>query len=70
MSENEKSEERRYDVWNGNPKGTPEDKTRCIQEVSDYTGWHIIQCSRKRGYGLNGLYCKQHAKMIEKQRRI
>ena len=33
--------ERRYDEWSGNPKGIPEDKTRCIEEVVDYTGWHI-----------------------------
>lgn len=37
-----------------------EDKTRCIEEVWDrFTSY---QCSRKRGYGKNGLYCKQHAK--------
>ena len=61
--------ERRYDEWAGNPKGFPEDKTRCVETVSDFTGWHQIQCSRKRGYGPNGEYCKQHAKKIE-QRRI
>jgi len=51
-----------YDSWAGNPKGTPEDPTRCIAEVRDFTGWHYLQCSRKRGYGPNGLFCKQHAK--------
>jgi hypothetical protein len=54
--------ERRYDQWAGNPKGIPEDKTRCIEEVTDFTGWHLLQCRRKRGYGPNGEYCKQHAK--------
>lgn len=56
---------RRYDQWSGNEKGTPEDISRCVAEVSSDTGWHWIQCSRKRGHGPNGLYCKQHAKMVE-----
>ena len=37
-----------------------EDVTRCIEAVVD--GWHERQCYRKRGYGKDGLYCKQHAK--------
>lgn len=56
--------ERRYDVWAGNPEGIPEDETCCIESVVDYSGWHTYQCSRKRGYGPNGDYCKQHAKML------
>lgn len=36
-----------------------EDVTRCIANVSE---WHEVQCSRPRGYGEDGLYCKQHAK--------
>ena len=59
------NKERRYDIWAGNPKGIKEDKTKCIQSVSDYTGWHRYQCSRKRGHGDKGLYCKQHAKKLE-----
>jgi len=54
--------ERRYDQWAGNPIGTAEDKTRCLVEVQDVTGWHFYQCSRKRGKGKDGLYCGQHAK--------
>ena len=56
-----------YGKWAGNPKGVPEDETRCIEEVwpSDGHGWNSYQCTRKRGYGKDGLYCKQHAKMIE-----
>ena len=38
------------------------DETRCIAKVADDTGWHFYQCSRKRGYGKDGKYCKQHAK--------
>lgn len=54
---------RKYGVWGGSPTGTfTEDITRCIIEVSPpFT--HGCQCSRKRGYGKDGLYCKQHAKM-------
>jgi hypothetical protein len=53
-----------YDQSNLNPKGTPEDKTRCIETVNPAQYWHLYQCSRKRGYGPNGEYCKQHAKKL------
>lgn len=53
---------RRYNQWAGNPNGELEDVKKCVQEVSDSSGWHFYQCSRKRGFGKNGLYCKQHAK--------
>jgi len=57
------SGERRYGVWNGCPKGNPEDPTHCIEEVwPSGRAWIPYQCSRKRGYGPDGLYCKQHAK--------
>jgi len=38
------------------------DETRCIASVADHTGYHFYQCTRKRGYGRDGKYCKQHAK--------
>ena len=55
--------ERRYGQTAWNKVGTPEDVTRCIKEVwpSGSVGWTPYQCSRKRGYGPDGLYCKQHA---------
>ena len=53
---------KRYDVWSGNKHGILEDPTRCIAEVPDGTGWHSYQCQRKRGYGYQGHFCKQHAK--------
>ena len=54
------SEQRRvYGQWAGEPKGVKEDPTRCVEEV---WSWYSRQCSRKRGYGKDGLYCKQHAK--------
>ena len=46
------------------------DETRCIARVPYEGGWHFHQCTRKRGYGPDGKYCKQHAKRfitIEKQ---
>ncbi len=52
-----------YGQWAGNPRGIKEDPTRCIQEV--WKQGRVInayQCSRKRGYGPEGLYCKQHSK--------
>lgn len=58
-----------YGVWGGNPKGTPEDLTRCIESVN--SGWHSKQCDRKRGYGPNGKYCKQHdPEAIAKRKQI
>lgn len=50
-----------YGAWAGNKAGTPEAITRCIKEVWPRDGWIPHQCRRKRGYGPNGLYCKQHA---------
>ena len=61
---------RKYGVWAGNPRGRPENTTRCIANVSDGTGWHWYQCSRKRGHGPDGLYCKQHARMIAEGRHV
>jgi len=29
-----------------------------------YIDWH--QCKRHNGHGINGLYCKQHAAMVER----
>jgi hypothetical protein len=58
--------ERRYSCRAIRPDGTPEDPTRCIEEVWPTDGlWISYQCSRKRGHGPDGLYCKQHAKKHE-----
>lgn len=55
--------ERRYGEWAGNPNGVAEDKDRCAEEVWPLDSYLIpTQCSRKRGHGKDGLYCKQHAK--------
>lgn len=58
---------RRYGQWAGSPKGTPEDTDRCIAEVPlDSHSILFKQCSRKRGHGALGLYCKQHSKLRDK----
>lgn len=59
-------EKRIYDKSTLNPKGTPENPLLCIDEVMGGTGWHLNQCSRKRGHGIDGLYCKQHARKHER----
>ncbi len=51
---------REYGIHN-----TPEDTTRCIKEIWNFSGpIDYRQCSRKRGYGKEGLYCKQHGKIV------
>lgn len=57
----------RYGCWAGNPKGVAEDTEDCIEEVWSEVSWIPYQCSRKRGYGPDKLYCKQHAKMKEER---
>lgn len=55
-----------YGRWGGQPQGKLEDETRCIEEVYDKELHHNRQCLHFRGYGPDGLYCKQHAKKHEK----
>lgn len=51
-----------YGAWAGDEKGTPYNPDQCAQEVRDiHSSYQIYQCSRKKGYGPDGLYCKQHA---------
>jgi len=59
-----------YDKSNLNPEGIKEDPTRCIASVSAGMGWHFIQCSRKRGFGPDGLLCRQHAKILEEHNKV
>ena len=52
-----------YGKWSWDENGEKEDKTRCIKAVfPDRPSFVTYQCKRKRGYGKNGEYCKQHAK--------
>ena len=55
----------KYRDWVGNPGGNPYDLKKCAYEVWPSPGYLSDQCSRKNGHGPAGLYCKQHAKMVE-----
>lgn len=58
-----------YGQWAGNPKGQAEDVTHCIKEVWEPgRGFRSYQCQRKRGFGPDGLYCKQHDPEAVKKR--
>ena len=59
----------RYNQWGSNSKGIPENPAHCIKAVRERDGWHSYQCSRPRGYGEDGLYCKQHVPETVKARR-
>ena len=54
----------RYSVWAGNPAGSTPDYERCCEVVSNGIGL-TKQCSRKRGFGPDNAYCKQHAKHLQ-----
>lgn len=64
LTKNE-AEAYRYNKWAGNPKGTAHKTGFCAEEVPDKVTWGTYQCSRKNGYGPDGLYCKQHAKRYQ-----
>ena len=51
-----------YGQWAGNPKGVPENPAKCVESVYSKADLRCRQCSRKRGFGPNGEYCRQHAK--------
>lgn len=62
--------ERRYGQWAGNQRGQPENPKGCVKGVYPAHSQYIEhQCSRKRGHGPDGLYCKQHAKKQEDPRK-
>lgn len=52
----------KYGGWAGNPNGQKPDLARCCVEVGRPIGaWtQYGQCGRKRGFGPDGEYCKQH----------
>ena len=54
---------RRYGQWAGNPGGVRERLDRCAQEIFSGDSMYIgRQCSKPRGNGENGEYCRVHAK--------
>jgi hypothetical protein len=50
----------RYGKWAGNERGYSYNSRRCAKEVWPSDGWVSKQCSRRRGYGIDKLFCKQH----------
>lgn len=56
-----------YGEWAGF-RGHPEDQTKCVEEIwNGPRGMTSSQCSRKRGKGPDGLWCKQHGKLEERR---
>lgn len=53
----------RYGCWAGEPKGRKYNPLRCAYEMRPKGTWITSQCSRDKGYGPGGLFCKQHAKI-------
>lgn len=52
---------KKYGAWAGNPEGRAPDYALCCEEVWTRERWaRHHQCSKKRGYGPDGAYCKQH----------
>ena len=63
----EEARKYRYFRWAGSRNGRPYKEGYCAFEVWELgRGIHAYQCQRKNGYGPERLYCKQHAKMLEK----
>lgn len=58
-----------YGAWAGMPKGHQPDFKRCCEEVWSRERWsRHSQCSRPRGHGPDGAYCKQHDPAIVEAR--
>ena len=50
-----------YGNWAGRPSGSKADPTRCAQTVcANERGAIPKQCGRKRGYGPESAFCRQH----------
>lgn len=60
-----KSGKRRYGCWAGRPNGRGEDVMCCIEQIHRKHTTILGQCSKKRGFGPNGEFCKQHARFYE-----
>jgi len=55
--------------WYGVRSGARENPTWCIVQVDSRT-YGLGQCTRRRGHGPDGLYCKRHARMLEQGKRL
>lgn len=66
MSEPTSLHKERYGVWAGRPAGVRCDPERCAEEV--YDGHLHHQCTRRRGHGPEGAYCRQHDPAAKRER--
>ena len=58
-----------YGAWAGFPSGHEPDHSRCCAEVWSRERWaRAYQCTKKRGHGPDGAYCKQHDPAVAKAR--
>jgi hypothetical protein len=70
MSEASAAYKEKYGAWAGMPAGRKPNLELCCVEVADCSlRWPTFhQCSRKRGHGPDGAYCKQHDPDVVKAR--
>lgn len=51
----------KYGAWAGDPQGRAPNYMRCCENVYSRERWgRFYQCTRPRGHGPDGAYCKQH----------
>lgn len=62
--------QQKYGAWAGNPAGRKPDFTKCCEQIWTRERWsRHMQCSRPRGHGPDGAYCKQHDPEVVKARK-
>ncbi len=54
----------KYEISTSNPQGYNYQEGHCAFERPYMFFAGDYQCSRKKGHGPDGLYCKQHAEMV------
>lgn len=59
----DEAKQHKYRRWAGNSKGNSYREGYCAYEV--FSTIPSSQCSRKAKAGPGGLYCKQHAKLVQ-----
>lgn len=60
-----------YGKWSGRPEGNKPNYDNCCAEIPRAKGAYIMkQCERRKGYGPNGNYCKQHGTAADKRKRL
>jgi hypothetical protein len=71
MTEQSSHYSTKYGAWAGYPSGHAPDLTRCCEKVFGSLGSPGgKQCSKPRGHGPDGAYCKQHDPAAVKARQV